>query len=260
MNVASSPIFLNSAGNVQAPMTEGIRLLYSTQLPVIDQISGTDVVVKSIYAGVQREESYASLSGESLVLFADANTPITITGEITELSIRDDTYITKLKCLNTALIELDCSGCTGLTSLDLSTNTALQTLNCSGCTGLAALDLSTNTALQTLNCYGCTGLAALDLSTNTALQTLNCYGCTSLAALDLSTNTALQTLDCKLLDSIAEIKTLATNEDVATAIAGAITGANAEDGKVYVSSDDTYYSTVADAAVAKGWTVEDPAA
>ena len=194
MNVASSPIFLNSAGNVQAAMTGGIRLLYSTQLPVINQISGTDVVVKSIYAGVPREESYASLSSDSLVLFADANTPITITGDITKLSIQYDTDITKLKCSNTALKALDCSGCTGLTSLDLSTNTALNELSCS------------------------------------------------------------------LLDSITEIKTIATNEDVATAIAGAITGANADDGKVYVSSDDTYYSTVADAAVAKGWTVEAPAA
>ena len=216
MNVASSPIFLNSAGNVQAAMTGGIRLLYSTQLPVINVIYGTDVVIKSIYAGVPREESYASLSRDSLVLFADANTPITITGEITHLSVRDDTYITKLKCLNTALNSLYCNDCTGLTSLDLSTNTALNILECSGCTGLAALDLSTNTALNSLN--------------------------------------------CKLLDSVTEIKTLATNENVATAIAGAITGANAEDGKVYVSSDDTYYSTVADAAVAKGWTVEAPAA
>ena len=238
MNVASSPIFLNSAGNVQAPMAGGIRLLYSTQLPVINKISGTDVVVKSIYVGVPREESYASLSGESLVLFADANTPITITGEITQLSIQYDTSITKLKCLNTALEALDCPGCTDLASLYLSTNTALNYLDCSGCTSLAALDLSTNTALETLGCSGCTGLASLDLSTNTALGTLS----------------------CKLLDSITEIKTLATNEDVATAVAGAITGANADDGKVYVSSDDTYYSTVADAAVAKGWTVEAPAA
>ena len=237
MNVASSPIFLNSAGNTQAAMTEGIRLLYSTQLPVINQISGTDVVVKSVYSGVPREESYASLSEDSLVLFADANTPITITGEITYLSIPDDTSITKLKCLNTALTGLYCNDCTGLTSLDLSTNTALGTLDCNGCTGIAALDLSTNTALEELYCNGCTGLTSLDLSTNTALTNL----------------------DCKLLDSVTEIKTLATNEGVATAIAGAITGANAEDGKVYVSSDDTYYSTVADAAVAKGWTVEAPA-
>ena len=157
---------------------------------------------------------------------------------------------------NTALHVLDCSSCTGLTALDLNANTALETLTCSNCTGLTVLDLSANTALETLFCPGCSGLTALDLSANTALHALTCSLCTSLTALDLSANTALETLTCSDCALLTEIKYAAGNEDVSTAIAGAITNATAADGTVYTDSAAAYYSTIATAATTKGWTIE----
>lgn len=57
-------------------------------------------------------------------------------------------------------------------------------------------------------------------------------------------------------ESLKEIKYAATNEDVSTAIADAITNATAADGTVDTDSEGAYYSTIADAATAKGWTIE----
>jgi hypothetical protein len=95
------------------------------------------------------------------------------------------------------------------------------------------LDLSKNTALDYLDCSNWPGLTTLDLSKNTALTSLNCYGC---AALD-------------------SIKYAAGNEDVATSIAELITANEALDGTVYTDSEGEYYSTIADAATAAGWTI-----
>ena len=157
---------------------------------------------------------------------------------------------------NTELTYLGCGYCTGLTSLDLSANTELTHLSCSGCTGLTSLDLAANTALQTLYCYDCTGLTSLDLAANTALQTLYCNNCTGLTSLDLAANTALQTLECNNCTGLTSIKYGASNSDVSTSIAGAITDATAADGTVYTDSQGAYYSTIADAATNKGWTIE----
>ena len=52
------------------------------------------------------------------------------------------------------------------------------------------------------------------------------------------------------------IKFRATEQISATAVASAITNATADNGTVYLNSADTYYQTVADAATAKGWTIE----
>ena len=91
---------------------------------------------------------------------------------------------------------------------------------------------------------------------NTALTQLNCNSCYALTALDVSKNTALTQLDCNNCAKLVSISYPATNEDVSTAVAGAITAADATDGTVYTDSAATYYSTIADAATAKGWTIE----
>ena len=91
---------------------------------------------------------------------------------------------------------------------------------------------------------------------NTALTELHCDSCRALTTLDVSKNTALTELYCSSCDKLVSISYPATNEDVSTAIAGAITDATAADGTVYTDSEGAYYSTIADAATAKGWTIE----
>ena len=114
---------------------------------------------------------------------------------------------------------------------------------------------ATNTALTILNCYSCYALQELNLSTNTALTSLNCSDCYALQELNLSTNTALTSLDCNSITQITAISYPATNSDVATAIANAITNADSSDGIVYTDSDADYYSTIETAANDKGWTI-----
>ena len=92
--------------------------------------------------------------------------------------------------------------------------------------------------------------------TNTALTSLDCSSCYALQELNLSTNTALTSLNCSYCYALQIIYYPATNEDVSTAIAGAITYANAADGTVYTDSAADYYSTIETAATAKGWTIE----
>lgn len=48
----------------------------------------------------------------------------------------------------------------------------------------------------------------------------------------------------------------ANNNAVSTAIANAITNASANNGTVYTDPNGTYYDTIAQAATAKGWTIE----
>ena len=73
-------------------------------------------------------------------------------------------------------------------------------------------------------------------------------------------NTALTSLNCSNCPALVSISYPATNEDVATAIADAITNATAADGTVYTDSQGAYYSTIETAATAKGWTIEQIAA
>ena len=249
-----------------------IRLIGVKEDPIIDQLycSG-EITVESIKNGEAVIQTYSDLSSTQVSIQADANTEVVIKGDVTAIvggqyqgwGHVDSVMAKQLVFHNNAITSI--SGFSGkdnpdgtsiVESLDVIGCTALTSLKCYGCTGLTALDLSTNTALTSLRCHGCTGLTALDLSTNTALTSLECYGCTGLTALDLSTNTALTSLNCSDCTGLTKIKYHATNSDVSTAIAGAITDATAADGTVYTDSAGAYYSTIADAATAKGWTIE----
>ena len=114
----------------------------------------------------------------------------------------------------------------------------------------------TNTALTELNCNSCYALQELDLSANAALTELYCYGCNALQKLNLSTNTTLTQLSCTNCFKINTIYYPATNGSVSSAIAGAISNSEADDGTVYTDSQGAEYSTIATAATAKGWTIE----
>ena len=156
----------------------------------------------------------------------------------------------------TALTTLDCANCSTLTSLDAAGLTALTTLTCTGCSALTSLDATGLTALTTLTCTGCSALTSLDVAGLTALTSLSCRNCSALTSLDIAGLTALTSLPCSGCSALTTIKYQATDENVSIAVAGAITGADAADGTVYTDSAAAYYSTIANAATAKGWTIE----
>ena len=254
-----SPAFLQAAGRADKGEQVGkITLFTQSADPTIASISCTgEIQVTTIKNGAPLVETYSDLDGETLSIQADANTQIVISGaEITACEIGQNTDYTNISVKNTALTQLSCSDCYTLTALDVSKNTALTQLDCSYCYALTALDVSKNTALTQLSCSYCHALTALDVSKNTALTQLSCSDCHALTALDVSKNTALTQLSCSDCAKLISISYPATNENVSTAVAGAITNADATDGTVYTDSAGAYYSTIADAATAKGWTIE----
>ena len=78
----------------------------------------------------------------------------------------------------------------------------------------------------------------------------------TLTTLDVSGLTALTNLYCDYNQLIETVRFNATKQSPANAVAGLITNADSTTGTVYLNSSDTYYSTVANAATAKGWTIE----
>lgn len=100
------------------------------------------------------------------------------------------------------------------------------------------------------------GLIMLNVVHNLALRSLAINGNEELTSLDLSNNPSLIDLQCSNCPGLKLIKYPATNLSISRNIASAITDATSADGTVYTDSDGAYYSTIADAATEKGWTIE----
>ena len=203
------------------------------------------ITIESIKDGEMIIEKYSDLMDTLVNIQADADTEITIIGNVIKLDFavyNDDPEID------------DYEGCFDISTVEVSECKKLKSLSVPYCENITELNLAANTALQTLDCGGCTSITELNLAANTALQTLYCNS-TSITELNLAANTALQTLYCYGCTSVSNISYPATNSDVSTVIAGAITNATASDGTVYTDSEAAHYSTIADAATAKGWTI-----
>ena len=97
---------------------------------------------------------------------------------------------------------------------------------------------------------------------NSSIVAIDATDCKSL--MSLTTSPVVETLKIgKYLTSLdvrgTDIKSIyypANNNAVSTAIANAITNASADNGTVYTDPNGTYYDTIAQAATAKGWTIE----
>ena len=257
--------FINAAGRGGKKQENVLSFISGDADLVIPRLTCEgEIVISTIKGGVAHTDTYTDIDNDTVSVSNDANTLVTITGNVNLIAFYDldedpetpvnisDLNVKKCKSLTI----LNIAWCQNLTSLDLSGNTALKELYCYNCTGLTSLDLSANTALTYLDCAGCTGLTSLDLSANTELDELYCNGCTGLTSLDLSANTELDELYCDGCTGLTTIKYPATNSSVSSTIAYAITRADAADGTVYTDSEGAYYSTIADAATAKGWTIE----
>jgi hypothetical protein len=181
------------------------------------------VIVESVQGGEKVRETYSALSDTVVTINADADTEVIIYGLVTRFRSFATYPHNTIKLLdvskNTALTNLDCNGCTGLTSLDLSKNTALTYLDCSDCTGLTSLDLSKNTALTTLYFSGCTNLTSLDVSKNTALTTLYCNDCTGLLSLNIRNTAMLENLNIGgELQGLTGLRVAGTSESAYSAL------------------------------------------
>ena len=222
-----------------------IRFTSSEDDPFIKALSCNGTIqIESRKNGAEITETYTNLKDTLVEIQADADTEISIYGYVTDL------YFTAYD----EDVE-DYDGFMSLSSLDLSGTNVLKALSVDYNSGLDELNVTHNTNLQTLICGDMENITGIDVSKNTELTYLYCAYCEGITELNLAANTALQYLDCNNCTSLSNISYPATNGDVSTSIAGAITDADAADGTVYTDSAADYYSTIADAATAKGWTI-----
>lgn len=96
----------------------------------------------------------------------------------------------------------------------------------------------------------------LDLTHCTDLTWLRYENNAELVTVDLSGLTKLSYVYFRKCFKVESISFNAIEEAPATAIANLITAADSTTGEVYLNNSDPYYSTVADAATAKGWVIK----
>ena len=89
-----------------------------------------------------------------------------------------------------------------------------------------------------------------------AMILLSCADNTDLQTLDISKSLVLLTLLCSGCTGLKTIYVRSDSSSTATAVADAITAADAADGTVYTNADGDYYTTIETAATTKGWTIK----
>lgn len=108
-------------------------------------------------------------------------------------------------------------GCTGLTSVDLSSVTKVERIGdgfLSGCTSLTSLDLSSLTKVERIRddfLKGCTSLTSLDFRSLTEVKNIGnnfLKECTSLTSLDLSSLTKVESIGYDFLTTCQGLKIL----------------------------------------------------
>lgn len=202
--------------------------------PVIYPLSCGHIEIRTTKNGIARTEMYDNLLNAAVTLQADADTTITIIGNVSTFCVDGAAYdITSIDV--THAYSLDILGLfhSEISVLDVSQNSLLRELNVSQCDDLASLDLTGNTELQHLSCGYCTMLTDLDIS-----------GCPDLT--EVSLNNCMQ---------LVTIRTRAIDSYVANEIADIITQNAGLGGTVYLDSTDPYYSVIETAAISAGWTV-----
>jgi len=123
------------------------------------------------------------------------------------------TGLEKIVLPNNNFLELDLSGRTTLTDVDVSDNEEITSINLKGCSALKTVRAALDKSLESIDLQGCTSLVsciaygtklkAIDVSACTLLESLIVYS-SSLSALDVSGCTALTDLNagCATLASV----------------------------------------------------------
>ena len=171
---------------------------------------------------------------------------VTLDGSIIgSVSLVNKQSITKLSANNTTLQEVVIKNAPLLTEVMLTPALQLTRLDISECDAITKVGV-TQSLVEVLDFSSLVGLKTLFLNGH-GNKTLDLSGCTQITSISAQgpTSNSLSVIKCRALDS-----TFASN------IADYITNSDVADGVVYLNDQDAYYSTVADAATAKGWTIE----
>ena len=176
------------------------------------------------------ESSYSKLTAQEVYTIEFQLSPmekidLSEIGKISEVII-DEAYNLRTLTIGAPREELAAVKITGAPRLASSINWGdypnIVKVETDGCDQINSYDFSENKNLEVVR------ISSL------ALDELNLSGCTALTRITYP----------------------ASDSNVSNAIADAITNADATDGIVRTDSEGAYYSTIADAATAKGWTIE----
>lgn len=148
----NNPAFLQSAGNVK--YVDETRFVLTEDSGGQVQLSANgSVIVEYMQDGEKVRQTYSALSDTYVPI--PAGVEAIVYGSVTVINsvLHFNTFSSLDVSKNTALTDLYCQSCTGLTALDLSKNTALTIFNCSGCTGLMLLDIQNTAQLESDNIF-----------------------------------------------------------------------------------------------------------
>ena len=260
MNIATFPGFLNAA--CSRPKPDTITLRFAAANPTQGGFTITDTVtVKSTYNGEPHTETYPA--GTTSISFnADADTDVIIIGSVTSFSCANANILFSSIIINSSSINEFISDYSGqynhtIQSIEINSEslTRLQAQYLDNLNNLSVvsrsllnIDLQYDTILEEFNGENCQGIKYLDTNGALAISVLNLSNSTDILSFNHSAPPQAY--------GFTRIYYRATNQSAANDVANVISKCDATDGVVYLNSDDTYYQTVADAATAKGWTIE----
>lgn len=259
-----SPEFLQAAGRpgkkqpIPPTPFSGIKLVSAFNDPVIDVISGSNIVVSSFKNGEKHTDTYATLSGQNLSITADENTEIIITGDITDIKLSDgdDVQFVYAEISRTNCTTIDFNSCFALKKAIINSNYSASIVYFSKDYLLSNVELSDNPNLTSIDFQDCYTIKEIDISESPLVDSLQLYYCMSLEKLIVGRNAVLSSMDVDNVDRVNYLLYGAENEDGSTYLAQIIENSVYTNGTVYTDSQGAYYSTIETAATAKGWTIE----
>ena len=216
--------------------------------------------LQSLYIGsaISKNVDLRAYTELTSVDYSDISDSILLPGgnKITTLTLRRCGIKTLDLSAQNAITSLTIQSCPNIKTLDLEQNTVLTTIALSADPALENLILNSGlSTLTSVTITECVSLLAFN-APSAPLNMLSIKNSPVLEELNISSQNSTGTPQLTGLRSVRLLKCKAQPSAVATACAGVITNSDVTDGTVYLNDQDTYYSTVADAATAKGWTIE----
>ena len=240
-----SPAFLQSAGRAGKAKENIIYFINNSQdAHIINMYCSGTITIRSTKNGSAIEETYTDLTHAEVTVQNDANTTVEIVGDVTKLNFSESrgTYV---GC--TDLVYLDVSQCNSLTNLGIDGNTILENLSINGAKQLKDIRVTYTIGLKEFLLYNLPELISITMGSENSgvLEKVYFINTPNLTSFGLYSppNTA------------KEIKYAAINSNVSNYLATLISAASSSDGVLYTDANGAYYSTIADAATAKGWTI-----
>lgn len=213
------------------------------------------IYVTHITGGVEQTDIYNNLVQQDTYFQADANTTITIRGNITEfispyfayfdaIDLRGCKSLTTLSINGTAITDIDISENTALTVALIANNPALANINVGVLPNLQQFDFSYQSQITTIDISGLVSLQQVH-GANTGIATIDLTNNLQLTAAMFESCANLTTIRCRALDS-----------NMAAGIADTIQYNSGNAGTVYCDPADPYYSVIQTAANTYGWTIQ----